>query len=113
MADWIALCPLSALPEGHSKSVDIHTNSQPLALVLVHKNGKIVGYHNQCPHLGIRLEWQPDQFLDIDGYFIQCASHAALFNIHDGHCIAGPCVGRYLDAISIDIRDGMIGMQLP
>lgn len=107
---WIALFPLTELPADSSKGFDLEINDKKLELVLVHKEGKVVAYHNSCPHLGIRLEWQPDQFLDADGYFIQCSTHAALFTVHDGYCISGPCSGRSLKAVAVEIRDGVIGI---
>jgi nitrite reductase/ring-hydroxylating ferredoxin subunit len=43
----------------------------------------------------------PDQFLDERRELIVCATHAALFRIDDGRCIAGPCAGAYLRKLSV------------
>ena len=74
----------------------------------VKKHGQIYVYHNRCPHLGIELNWQEDQFLDMDGALIQCSTHGALFLIEDGECVAGPCLGQRLQAVAFDIVDGNI-----
>ena len=56
---------------------------------------------NQCPHVGAPLEWIPDQFLDADAQFIQCAVHGAAFVIDDGACAGGPCNGVGLTALPL------------
>lgn len=69
-------------------------------LLGVRRDGVAYFYINRCPHRGIPLEWQPDQFLDSSASLIQCATHGALFLIESGECIAGPCAGQSLTALS-------------
>lgn len=45
----------------------------------------------------------PDQFLNLDGDLIQCATHDALFRLEDGVCIAGPCAGRSLTRLRVEV----------
>ncbi|MEZ5542029.1 MAG: Rieske 2Fe-2S domain-containing protein [Pseudomonadota bacterium] len=78
---------------------------------LVRSVAGVFGYLNSCPHTGAPLDWMPDQFLSPDRDLIQCSMHAALFNLHDGQCIAGPCVGQallllplYMDGESVFIQ---------
>ncbi len=52
------------------------------------------------------LEWPvraPDQFLNLDGDLIQCATHDALFRIEDGVCIADPSSGRSLTRLRVEV----------
>jgi nitrite reductase/ring-hydroxylating ferredoxin subunit len=70
--------------------------------------GRAVAYENSCPHLGSPLDWVPDQFLDLEKRHILCATHGALFRISDGHCLAGPCVGKSLKPVPIRIDRGSI-----
>ncbi len=72
------------------------------------KGKQVYGYINRCPHTGVNLEWLPDQFLDISGSFIQCATHGALFGIEDGVCVRGPCAGDKLQAIELLIARGEV-----
>ncbi|GGY38825.1 MFS transporter [Bacterioplanes sanyensis] len=90
-----ALCHSSAIAEGQSKGFEVDGT----AIFVVHKHGQFYAYRNQCPHLGIELEWLPDQFLDSEGALIQCATHGALFLIDSGDCIAGPCQGQSLTSV--------------
>ncbi|WP_277983269.1 Rieske (2Fe-2S) protein [Sphingomonas faeni] len=60
-------------------------------------------YLNLCPHFSLPLNHCRDQFVD-NGH-IRCLQHFAIFRVEDGHCIAGACEGRSLDAIPIDLSD--------
>ena len=79
-----------------------------MTLFAVKKNGQLNIYKNSCPHLGIELEWQPDQFLDSEGTLIQCSTHGALFIIESGECVAGPCMGKALQALPFTEENGTI-----
>ncbi len=71
------------------------------AFFVVKKDNALHAYVNQCPHVGAPLEWIPDQFLDADAQFIQCAVHGAAFVIDDGACAGGPCNGVGLTALPL------------
>jgi len=86
------LCRIGDIPESGARGFEIDGR----ALFAVHHRGHFFVYENRCPHRGVPLDWMPDQFLDFDRNFIQCATHGALFKIEDGECIAGPCNGQHL-----------------
>ncbi len=98
------LCHSDEIAEGKSKGFQLGEKF----LFAVKKNGQIYVYENSCPHLGIQLEWQADEFLDIDASMIQCSSHGALFRIEDGECLLGPCQGQSLTSIDIILNKGQI-----
>ena len=100
----IALCHLNDIPEGTSLGIEREND----AYVAVKKRGQIYLYRNSCPHIGIRLEWQPHQFLDADKTLIQCANHGALFRIDNGLCVAGPCIGDRLEIVEFNISEERI-----
>lgn len=106
---WHTLCPGEALAEGQSKQFTCHG----IALFVVKQGNAVYAYQNRCPHLGIELQWLPDQFLDAEREFIQCSTHGALFLIDDGECIAGPCRGQSLRRLPCRLRAGHIDVQLP
>ena len=72
---------------------------------LVKKDSQVYGYKNKCPHAGVNLEWQPDDFLNLEKALIQCSVHGAQFMIESGRCISGPCNGDYLDSIELEIDE--------
>jgi nitrite reductase/ring-hydroxylating ferredoxin subunit len=102
-----ALCRLDELPDPGSRGFDVAVpgRPQPLRLFVVRKGEVLAAYRNSCPHTGAPLEWLPDQFLDLDNSFIQCAIHGALFRPEDGYCLRGPCAGRSLEPLEL-LRDG-------
>lgn len=90
------LCAASDLPESTSRGFEVHG----IPVLAVRRAGTVYVYRNHCPHRGVRLEWQPDRFLDSSASLIQCARHGALFLVEDGECVAGPCEGESLDALA-------------
>jgi len=86
------VCPSASLTEGASLGFEQHG----IRLLVVRRAGQVYAYKNRCPHRGVPLEWQPNQFLDPSASLIQCATHAALFLIESGECVAGPCAGQFL-----------------
>ena len=101
------LCHIDELAEDSSKGFELDDQS----LFAVKKDGKVYLYRNQCPHLGVELNWQEDQFLDMDNALIQCATHGALFIIEDGECVSGPCQGLCLEAVSFEIIDQQLTLK--
>lgn len=81
-------------------------------IFVVHKDGNFFAYYNKCPHTGATLEWQEDQFLDLDKALIQCATHDALFMIDSGECVAGPCVGDSLQSLPMIIKDDHLHLKI-
>ena len=80
----------------------------PREIFVVRQGDRVYAYFNQCPHTGGPLDWVPDQFLNLEQDHIQCATHAALFRIQDGLCVAGPCSGDRLTAVPAHVEDGAI-----
>lgn len=105
----IELCELEALDVDRGvKGIEVHHGNAALSLFLVRVDDCIYAYRNSCPHTGVELNWMPDQFLDLDRSFIQCATHDARFRIEDGVCVAGPCVGDVLEPIDVQIDNGKV-----
>ena len=100
------VCPSASLTEGASLGFEQHG----IRLFVVRRAGQVYAYKNRCPHRGVPLEWQPNQFLDPSASLIQCATHAALFLIETGECVAGPCAGQSLTAI--DCREDSQGIWI-
>jgi nitrite reductase/ring-hydroxylating ferredoxin subunit len=98
------LCRVDELEDPGSKGFTVNN----LDLFVVKHDARIYVYKNLCPHLGVNLEWQEDQFLDSDKNLIQCSTHGALFLIDNGNCVAGPCAGDKLKALPFYIKDGEI-----
>mgnify|MGYP000278607874 CR=1 FL=1 len=106
------LCHNDDLPENKTRSFSVESQQGKIDLFVVKIDNKVYGYKNLCPHLGIPLNWQPDEFLSIEETHIQCATHGALFTMETGDCIAGPCSGDKLSSLNIEQRDNEVWLQL-
>ncbi|GLK91873.1 Rieske (2Fe-2S) protein [Pseudomonas turukhanskensis] len=103
------LCAPDSLAEGQSRGFLLGG----INLLAVRKNGQVHAYLNRCPHKGVPLEWQADEFLDSSKTLIQCARHGALFLIESGECVTGPCEGDSLSALSCHEDATGIWITLP
>lgn len=65
-------------------------------------------YVNACPHIGVALDWSPDDFLTRDRTHIVCSTHGALFAIDTGECVEGPCRGDRLERVPVTLDDGWV-----
>ena len=101
------VCRLSELAGG-ARGFTIGRGNWPLRMFVVRVAGTVCGYLNRCPHAGHPLDLTPQHFLTADGALILCASHGALFEKASGLCVAGPCAGRALTPIALQVRCGFV-----
>ncbi|RMG58641.1 MAG: Rieske (2Fe-2S) protein [Gammaproteobacteria bacterium] len=109
----IPLCRVDELNDPGSRGFALQRGGEPVEIFLVRRGALVRGYVNHCPHRGMPLEWQPDQFLDEAGERIVCATHGALFALEDGRCLGGPCRGAGLEPIPLSVEDGVIHVEGP
>ncbi|HED32724.1 MAG TPA: Rieske (2Fe-2S) protein [Gammaproteobacteria bacterium] len=97
------LCHSNDISDPGAKGLSLKQGRRERLLFIVKKEQQLYAYENSCPHAGINLEWQDDDFLDNEKKHIQCSVHGALFNIETGNCMGGPCNGAGLTPASIEI----------
>ncbi len=90
------------LNNDETREFTIETEQGPVDVFVIKHEEQLYAYQNRCPHLGIPLNWQPDDFLSLDTMHIQCATHGALFRPDDGYCVMGPCSGQSLSPLKIE-----------
>lgn len=105
------LCHLQDLEATGAKSVELQLGQRRLLVAVVKTGDGVVAYLDRCPHAGTPLEWQEDRFFDASGQYLQCATHGALFQPHDGKCIDGPCFGDSLTALPITCIDQQVFLR--
>lgn len=91
----------SGLPDGGlvGREVDIGGERE---WIIVHRDGNAVrAWLNVCPHQGRRLDYVPGKFLLDQGKLV-CAAHGASFELAEGRCVAGPCLGDRLRAVRLE-----------
>jgi nitrite reductase/ring-hydroxylating ferredoxin subunit len=84
----------------------------PLRGFVVRQGEAVYAYQNVCAHVGHPLNWVPNRFLSQDKKTIVCASHGAVFDIRSGNCLRGPCVGKRLQAVPAQVRDGIVYVSI-
>lgn len=103
------LCASADLIErGRAHGFELTWNGQTVPAFALRFEGQVVAYLNRCAHVPVEMDWQPGQFLDQDGRWIVCAIHGAAYEPADGHCVAGPCAGRRLQAVRVMEHDGTV-----
>lgn len=109
---WIRLTEANAITSYSAREFSIKADQSPVNLFVININNNFFAYENRCPHTGVTLNWQPDQFFDIDNHFIQCATHGALFRFDDGYCVRGPCAGAKLESLPVKIENGEVYVEI-
>ena len=101
------VCRLSELAAGE-RAFTIGGGNWPLRMFVVKVADTVHGYLNRCPHAGHPLDLRPQHFLTADGTLILCSSHGALFEKPTGYCVAGPCAGRSLIPVPLEVKCGVV-----
>jgi nitrite reductase/ring-hydroxylating ferredoxin subunit len=75
---------------------------------VVRYGGVARAYLNRCAHVPMELDWQPGVFFDLQGLYLLCATHGAIYEPATGFCTGGPCRGRSLVPVPVVEADGQI-----
>lgn len=59
------------------------------------------------------MDWVDNRFLSRDRCFIQCATHAALYEIDTGLCVDGPPAGQVLRALETSVAGDDLVVVIP
>ena len=113
-SDLFIICDANDVGLGSAASFHLSRNggngeSRPFPIVVVRTlaNG-FVGYLNACPHEGRWLNIGAGEFFTDDRAFLRCGRHGARFEIESGLCVEGPCKGKSLERLAIEVADGDI-----
>ena len=96
------LCTLSDLEATGAYGVE-HEEAH-FGSIVVRFEDSARAYVNRCPHIGTPLELFAHHFLDEAREQLVCVTHGARFNVSDGVCTQGPCIGDKLRAIDVELE---------
>lgn len=65
-------------------------------------------YLNVCQHLPIPLDGGSGDYFDPSGKELFCGTHGARYRLSDGLCVFGPCKGRKLEAVPVEVEHGVV-----
>lgn len=82
------------------------------ALLLRDHGGTLRAYLNRCQHLPVPIDGGSRRFLSSDGQHLLCGTHGARYRLEDGYCVHGPCLGRALPAIEVELKGDAIQLVL-
>ena len=102
------VCRLTDIGRDGARAFAIGGEERLLRGFVVRVGEAVYGYVNRCPHAGHPLDLLPGRFLTPDTTLILCSSHGALFEKRTGYCVAGPCAGRALTPVALEIRAGYV-----
>jgi nitrite reductase/ring-hydroxylating ferredoxin subunit len=109
----VAVGRLDELADPGCREFSIGDGDWPFKGFVVRKGERVYAYENFCVHVGHPLNWMPDSFLSKDQRSIQCASHGAMYEIDTGLCFRGPCVGKSLRQVDVEVRGGTVYVTGP
>ena len=90
MSESRALCRVEDIPDNGAIAVHVDSSTGGFDIILMRQGEAVFGYDNECPHQDRQLDYVPGKFLVKEGC-IMCAAHGALFKVHSGERVAGPC----------------------
>ncbi len=108
-----AICATSEIPNRRGRAFSLlrvgeDKVERPWHIFVVRWDKQVFGYVNLCPHDGVNLDWEANQFLDPGTNRIVCGKHGSVFELATGKCIEGPCDGKGLEPVSLAVIDGDI-----
>lgn len=104
---------LDEIEDPGCREFSIGEGDWPFKGFVVRQGDDVYAYQNFCVHVGHPLNWRPDSFLTKNKDAIICASHGAMYTIETGACAGGPCKGRELRKVLVEVRNGEIFVTGP
>jgi nitrite reductase/ring-hydroxylating ferredoxin subunit len=104
----INLGPLDLIADGGARNYVLQIGDKRFHGFVARRGEAVFGYVDRCPHQGLPLAQELDQYLTPDGGLIQCSWHGAVFTVETGACVGGPCVGSRLTPWPVEARDGRV-----
>ena len=95
----------SAVREGQGLRFRTVVDGVQREAFLVRYRGQFYAYLNECRHQSLPLDFGDARFFDDDYDALVCCQHGARYAPETGACVAGPCAGGRLTALTLEIRD--------
>lgn len=75
--------------------------------------GDPVAFINRCPHVGFDLDMGTGSFYSEKLDRIYCRTHGATFDVRDGVCDGGPCLGQPLMSLGARVDGDDVLVEVP
>ncbi len=108
LSQAMPLCQSSDLKDGgHACPFDVVYCGRTARGFAIRFGGQVYAYLNQCAHVPMEMDYQPNRFFDSTGRFLMCATHGAIYRPETGECRGGPCRGGLIK-IALTERNGVV-----
>ncbi|GAA5787359.1 Rieske 2Fe-2S domain-containing protein [Chitiniphilus shinanonensis] len=100
------ICDLTQLPDrGLGVRFALDYAGERRNAFVINFHGRVHGYLNSCAHIPVELDYRAGDFFDLSGAYLVCATHGAYYAPDNGMCLGGPCPGRSLTPVALQLRD--------
>jgi nitrite reductase/ring-hydroxylating ferredoxin subunit len=104
----VPIVRLSELLPGQTRGFELEVDGEKdRAFVVRLDSGELRAYVNRCRHANLPLDWSDDRFLDESGK-LACRAHGARFEPEDGRCFEGPCFGKQLRPVKVELEGDLV-----
>ena len=104
----VPIVRLSELRPGETRGFELEVDGLPDSGFVVRLgSGDLLAYVNRCRHANLPLDWGDDRFLDESGK-LACRAHGARFEPEDGRCFEGPCWGKQLRPVKVELDGELV-----
>ena len=86
----------------------VEKDNQIYPAFAVRAEGVVRAYLNVCAHVGLPLDGRRGNFWYLEGTYLGCVQHGALYQPDTGHCIRGPCEGLSLISLSTQEQEAKV-----
>lgn len=102
---FVKLCELDDIADMEAKGFVGRVDGKQRNIFAVRKADTFYVYVNQCPHAGALIDHIQGKFFSGDGSQLRCGMHGALFQIENGECTDGPCLGKSLTPLPSEAKE--------
>lgn len=74
----------------------------------IRSRGEVKAYLNVCAHVGLPVDARRGDFWYLDGTYLSCKQHGAIYDPDTGECVRGPCIDLFLIPVHIRERNGRV-----
>lgn len=104
----VPLGSLEIVPDGGARGFVLQLRAGRFHGFVVRRGDVVRGYVDRCPHAGVTLARELDDYLAPGGDVIACGWHGAVFDWDTGLCVGGPCAGARLAPWPVAVADGTL-----
>ncbi len=104
----LRLCVLHELANPGARGFSLQLENGRFQGFVVRTAGKVHGFVDECPHMGLPLARISNQYLTPNSAYVECSHHGAVFEPSTGVCIMGPCAREQLTPWPVSIEDGVL-----